>query len=218
MTKRIFGYIIAFAMILGLSGCASTMLSNQESSKQARIIFEVTKSIDIEEVKNALQGAIAHRVTDIKEQENLPPEELPQKAGHPIQGKSFGGMMGALTAGNPSFAMMKINTSNAYYTITGKSESGTLVTSVVSYFKGAIYPYKNGYKIYVYQFYKEGSKGLLGHLSKAMAEKMVGQDTQLIYIAQVRDKLLELLPQAEIKSQSPSKLKKVVLKGLQKGI
>ena len=218
MTKRIFSYIIALAMILGLSGCASSMMTNQESSKQARIIFEVPNSVNLEDVKNALQGAITHRTTDIKEQENLPPEELPEKAGHPIQGRGFGGMMGALTAGNPSFAMMKINTSNAYYTITGKSESGSMVSSVVSYFKGAIYPYKGGAKIYIYQFYKEGTKGLIGHLAKAMAEKMVGEDTQLLYIAQVRDKFLELVPQAKIKSQSPSKLKKVILKGLQKGI
>ena len=51
-----------------------------------------------------------------------------------------------------------------------------------------------------------------------MAEKMTGGETQLIYMAQVRDKFLELVLQAKIKSQSPSKLKKIVLKGLQKGI
>jgi len=216
--KQIIGYVLAFAITLGLSGCASSALTNQESSKQARIIFEVPNSVDLEDVKKALQAAIVHRTTDIKEQENLPPEELPEKPGHPTQGKGFGGMMGALTAGNPSFAVLRLNTSSAYYTITGKTEYKQMFNSVISYFKGAIYPYKGGAKVYIYQFYKEGEKGLTGHLAKAAAEKMTGGETQLVYIAQVRDKFLELLPQAKIKSQSPSKLKKVVLKGLQKGI
>jgi len=220
MTKKVLGYIITIGMILGFSGCASSMMTNQESSKQARIIFEVPKNIKPEQVVSALRGSFNHRCTDIKEQENLMPEELSDKPEHPTKGKALfgGGMMGALTSGNPSFAMMRINTSNAYYSITGKSESDSLINSIESYFKGAIYPYKNGYKVYIYQFYKEGTKGLIGHLSKAMTEKMVGQDTQLIYIAQVRDKFLEILPQAKIKNQSPSKLKKVILKGLQKGL
>jgi hypothetical protein len=218
MRGKILGYVVTIAVILGLSGCASSMMTNQESSKQARVIFEVPNTVEAEQVVQALQGAFNHRCRDIKEQENLMPEELADKPEHPTRGKSLGGMVGVLAAGNPALEMMKVNTSNAYYSITGTSKSESVANSVESHFKGAIYPYKNGFKVYVYQFYKEQTKGLMGHLTKSMSEKMTGQDTQLIYIAQVREKFLELLPQAKIKSQSPKRLNKVVLKGLQKGI
>jgi hypothetical protein len=218
--SKLFSLIVALFVVLEFGGCASSMLTNQETSKQARIIFNVPKNLEPEKVVQALRGAFNHRCSDIKEYENLMPEELPEKPEHPTRNQSLfkGGLINSLTAGNPSFEMMKVNTSNAYYTITGKSQTKDIANSIESHFKGAIYPYTNGYKVYIYQFYKEGAKGLLGHISKAMAEKMVGQDTQLLYIAQVRDKFLELLPQAKILNQSPNKLKKVVLKELQKGI
>jgi len=65
MTKKAIGYIIILSVILGLSGCASSMMTNQESSKQARIIFEVSSIVEAEKVIESVRGSFNHRCKDI---------------------------------------------------------------------------------------------------------------------------------------------------------
>lgn len=204
---------LVLAMVVGfiLNGCAaSTAMSNKNTTKKSRIIFDVSDKYDVEKIKSALTNAVSERVPNLRENENFFPDSLPEKPSKPVYKNMFGGL-GAMAKGNPQFEMMSLNTSNAYYTISGNGGMDSGFNRKIEVYKGAIYPYKKGYRIYLYLFYEEGTDGLMGTLTKTMVDSIVGEDGALLYMAQVRDAFLKEIPDATIISQSPRKLTKLNL-------
>jgi len=200
--------------MISLSGCAgASLMDTKVSSKKARIIFEVPSTEDIDKVTKALYDAVSYRVSDLKENENLLPETLPSKAGFPQQSQMMR-RLASMAGGNPQFQMMQLDTSNAYYTVSGAGAMASGFNAKAEYYKAAIYPYKNGYKVYLYLFYQEGTDGIMGSLTKMAVDSIVGKEGALLFVAQVRDKFMKLLPSAVIKNQSPRKLNQVVLNGI----
>ena len=211
MTKRVFLIITTLTVIIGLSGCAgASIMDTKVSSKKARIIFEVPNTVPIEKVTKGLYDAVSYRVSDLQENENLLPEELPAKAESPKQSQMFRGMA-SMAGGNPKFQMMQLDTSNAYFTVSGAGTMASGFNAKAEYYKAAVYPYKNGYKVYIYLFYQEGTDGIMGALTKMAVDSIVGQEGALLFVAQVRDKFMKEVPEAVIKNQSPRKLEKIVL-------
>ena len=203
--------ILSAILSIVFTGCATTsMMDKKVSSKKARIIFNVSSEIDIEKVKTGLYDAVSLRVSDLNENENLLPEELPQKPLSPKQSKMFS-QLAAMGAGNPSFEMMQLDMSNAYYSVSGQASMASGFNTKAEYYKAAVYPYQDGYKVYLYLFYQEGTDGIMGALTKKIADSIVGKEGSLLYMAQVRDEFIKSLPKATIMSQSPRKLEKVVL-------
>jgi hypothetical protein len=198
-------FTFLFTLLL-ISGCAFT--SNEVHSEKARAIYFVPKSVDAEKVKEALKDAIAGRVDNIKEVCNFMPETLPDTPGQPVNRNVFGAL-GTIAAGNPSMEAMKLDTSNAYCTLQGSETYGTVFNKKKVVYKAAIYPYKDGYKVYIYEFFQEGSNGLMGHLVKATVDKLMGSNSPLLFMAQVMDKFERELPQAKLLNVTPSKIKEI---------
>lgn len=210
MRKNLFISLLAlFTISFFVTGCVgNSMLDNRKSSKKARVIFEVPKSVELKSVTNALYESISVRVNNIEEEEGLEPEDLPLQPEKPKKSNATEGMR-FLLQGSPSYEVMKLDTSNAYYTVSGRHTTLMQSNSVEEYYKGAIYPYQKGYKVYIYLFYKEGSKGLSGAIAGAVSKAIIGKDTILFTMSKVRNKFKELIPQAKIKSQSPRTLKNI---------
>jgi len=218
MAKKIYIFIYTLVALISLSACAGlSSMDERVSSKEARIIFFVPKTVPEEQLKKALYDAISYRVGHIQENEGLFPEELPTKPGSPKQSKMFRGLA-SVANGNPKFKMMQLDTSNAYYTVSGEGGYATQFNAQLEYYKAAIYPYSDGYKVYIYLFYQEGSDGIMGELTNKSVEAIIGERGALLYAAQIRDKFKELVPEAVIKSQRPRKLEKIILNdiGLEK--
>ena len=76
-------------------------------------------------------------------------------------------------------------------------------------YKAAIYPYKEGYKVYIYEFFQEGADGIMGHLIKASVDKIVGSESPLLFMAQVMDKFEREVPNAKLINVTPTKIKEV---------
>jgi len=214
MTKKLFLTISIILVLVGLSGCAgASMMDTRISSKKARIIFDVPKTVPEDKLSTDLYEAISYRVSDLKENKNLFPEELPIKAGSPKQSQIFS-RLSSMAGGNPKFEMMQLDTSNAYYTVSGEGGMSSGFNAQEEYYKAAIYPYVNGYKVYIYLFYQEGSDGIMGSLTNKAVGAIIGERGALLYAAQIRDKFKKLVPEAVIKSQSPRKLEKITLNSI----
>ena len=207
---------LIFMMLLGIFmlGCAS--LNNQVSTRKARVIYFVPKTVNSEKVKDALLNAITLRTEDVKDVENFMPEKLPEQPAHPIR-KNIFGALNTIAAGNPELEATQLDTTNAWYSVEGTEKMGTPFDRQYVVYKGAIYPYKDGYKVYIYEFYQEGVDGLMGHLTKAVAEAVSGHKAPLLFIAQISNKFKEEIPEAKLENVSPTSLKKIKLNLWNKG-
>ena len=201
---------ITFFSILSLliTGCAFT--NNQVSTKKARVIYFVPKTVDSAKLKQALLNAITLRTEDVKDVENFMPEKLPKKPGYPIE-KNIFGALNSLAAGNPKLEAAQLDTSNSWYTVTGTETMGTPFNRQYIVYKGAIYPYEKGYKVYIYEFYQEGVDGIMGHITKSIANAISGEKAPLLFIAQISNKFKKEIPKAKLENVSPSELKKIKL-------
>jgi len=211
--KKFLG-IVFFLVALLISGCAVT--NNQVSTRKARVIYFVPKTVDSEKIKDALLNAITLRTTDVKDVENFMPEKLPAQPAHPVR-KNIFGALNTFAAGNPKLEATQLDTSNAWYSVEGTEEMGTPFDRQYVVYKGAIYPYKDGYKVYIYEFYQEGVDGLMGHLTKAVAEAVSGEKAPLLFIAQISNRFKEKIPEAKLVDVSPTSLKKIKLNLWNKG-
>jgi len=216
MTKYIKMSLVAFTGLF-FFGCAGSALDTKSSTSKARIIYEVPSSAGAENVKTALYDALSLRLSNIQESENFMPEQLPDNPDSPMNSNAFGGLA-SLAAGSPQFEIMRLDTSNAYYSVQGvyQGVSGPFNDSALA-LKGAVYPYSKGYKVYLYGFYQEKTDGLAGMIGKGMVEGITGEKSNLLLVAQVRDKFKELVPSATITSQQPSALQQVELTKFNKG-
>jgi hypothetical protein len=214
--KKIVNIVTFFVITILLSGCVS--LNNQVSMKKARVIYDVPKTVDSEKVKESLLSAISSRTEDIKDIENLMPEELPEKPEHPIVNKNniFAGLA-PIANGNPEFEAMQLDTHNAWFSVQGKEEFKSIFNSNYVVYKGAIYPYKDGYKVYIYEFYREGTNGIVGHLAKKITKSVTKEETPLLLIAQISGKFKKKIPSAKLINAAPSKLKKIQLNWFNQG-
>jgi len=203
---KFFKIISFITLLFFISGCAFT--SNEVKTEKARAIYFVPKDVKPEMVKNALKEAISGRVSNIKEVCNFFPEELPDKPAKPTTSNMFGNLM-TIAAGNPRLEAMRLNTTNAYCSYEGSESYGTMFNKKSVAFKAAIYPYKDGYKVYIYEFFQEGADGIMGHLIKTSVDKIVGSESPLLFMAQVMDKFERELPQAKLINVTPSKIKEV---------
>ena len=201
-------------LFLAITGCAVT--DNQVSTKKARVIYFVPKTVDSEKVKQALYDAISLRAKDMKEVENFMPETLPQTPFRPVR-KNIFGALNTIAAGNPKLEATQLDTTNAWYSVEGGEEMGTPFNRQYVVYKGAIYPYKDGYKVYIYEFYQEGVDGIMGHITKAVAESISGEKAPLLFIAQISNKFKEKIPEAKLENVSPTSLKKIKLNLWNKG-
>ena len=210
-------YVFMLSLIIFFSGCSElNITTSQVKNKESRIIFFVNKSVSKEKLKKSLKDAIAYRVDNVIENEGLIPEKLPSKPSKPKINEQFKRLMAFTGSNGMNAAMMyrSLDTSNAWYSVGGKGGMTSEYTNQAEYYKAAIYPYKDGYKVYIYQFYTGGSSGIIGNLTHAAVKAIVGTDNALLYMAQVRNKFLENLPNAKILQQEPSKLKQIKLDAL----
>ena len=206
------GLTLLIALITGCSG--ASVMDTKVSSKQARIIFDVPKTVDTETLTKALYDSVSIRVSDLTESEGLMPEVLPDTPAGPTQNQGAMRLMAMTGGGNASMSMMALDTSNSYYWVMGKGKSESEYMSRSESYKAAIYPYKDGYKIYMYLFYTEGTDGILGNLTSAAVNSIVGQDGAILFIAQARDQFMKEVPSAKVLSQSPQKLNNVNLNAI----
>ena len=200
--------------IILLTGCAFT--NNQVSMKKARVIYFVPKTVSSEKVKAALLNAITMRTQDVRDYENFMPEKLPEQPGHPVR-KNIFGALNAIAAGNPQLEAAQLDTSNAWYSVQGIEQMGTLFNKVYVVYKGAIYPYKDGYKVYIYEFYQEGIDGIMGHITKSLVKVITKEDAPLLFIAQISNRFKEKIPEAKLESAFPEVIKKIKLNLLTEG-
>ena len=212
--KKLFGVILSILGFFIITGCAFT--NNQVSTKKARVIYFVPKKVDSEKVKEALLNAITLRTKDVKDVENFMPEKLPDTPGHPVR-KNIFGTLNVIASGNPKLEATQLDTTNAWYSVEGTEEMGTPFNKQYVVYKGAIYPYKDGYKVYIYEFYQEGVDGIMGHITKAIAEKISGEKAPLLFIAQISNRFKEKIPEAKLENVSPTSLRKIKLNLWNKG-
>jgi len=205
MSKRLFSL---FIFMIFISGCAFT--NNQVSTRKARVVYYVPKTVDNEKVKDALLKAISLRTQNVKDLEEFMPERLPEKPGHPI-GNNVLGNLDDIVLGNPKIEAAKLDVSNAWYKVEGTEEIGTPLDQKYVIYKGAIYPYKKGYKVYIYEFYQEGTAGIVGHITKAIEHSIIKEKTPLFFMTQISKKFKEEVPEAKLESVSPISLKKTIL-------
>ncbi len=201
------------SVTLFFTGCsgASVMDSNVQN-KQARVILLLPPQTDQEKLKEALRHAISYRVDDIIVNENLFPEELPLQPQKPGVNKVYKKLMSFAGSNiNAKMRYQALDMSNAWYSVYGVGGMTSEYLNKAEYYKAGIYPYKDGYKIYIYEFYTEGTDGILGNLTNAAVGAIVGNDGALLYMAQVRDDFLNRFPEAKILQQSPKKLEKLEL-------
>ena len=211
--KKTLLFVISVIFLM-ITGCAVT--DNQVSTKKARVIYFVPKTVDSEKVKQALYDAISLRAKDMKEVENFMPETLPQTPFRPVR-KNIFGALNTIAAGNPKLEATQLDTTNAWYSVEGGEEMGTPFNRQYVVYKGAIYPYKDGYKVYIYEFYQEGVDGIMGHITKAVAESISGEAAPLLFIAQISNRFKEKIPEAKLENVSPMSLKKIKLNLWNKG-
>jgi len=212
-SKTIF-YGIMLSLIVFFSGCSGLNLTtSQVKNKESRIIFFVKKSVSREKLKESLKDAIAYRVDDLIVNEGLMPENLPLKPSRPKINEQFKKLMSFAGSNGISASMRyrSLDTSNAWYSVGGKGGMTSEYTNQAEYYKAAIYPYQNGYKVYIYQFYTESSDGLIGNLTNATVKAIVGSKSALLYMAQVRNRFLKDIPSAKIIQQTPGRLKQIKL-------
>ncbi len=216
MFKSIVKISLFFFIVSSFIGCAQVSMDKKVKNKEARVIFFIDKSADEEELKKSLYDAISYRVSNLTENEGLLPEELPKKPGHPKINEQFKKLM-AFTGGNGASAGMRyrsLDVSNAFYSVSGEGKMTSDFNNKAEYYKAAIYPYIDGYKVYIYLFYTEGTDGLIGSLTNAAVKSIVGNESALLFMAQVRDKFLEKEKNAKVLSQSPRKLEKIKLNAI----
>ncbi len=215
--KKLIATVTMIAVMVSFVGCAGASLTkNTVKNKQARVIYFVDKSVSEDKIKEKLRDAVSLRVDDITENEGLMPEELPDTPQKPKINEQYKKLM-AFTGQNGMNAAMQytsLDVSNAWYSVSGEGGMTSEFNNRAEYYKAAVYPYKEGYKVYIYEFYSEGTDGIMGNITNAAVEAVVGNEGALLYMAQVRDKFLEALPEAKIIKQSPSKLAKINLNAI----
>jgi hypothetical protein len=203
---RLLKIFLTIVVLLGITGCVFT--SNEVTTQKARAIYFIPKKVTVEEVKKALKAAIAGRVDNIKEICDFMPEKLPEKPAHPVN-KNIFGSLSVIGAGNPSMEAAQLDTTNAYCTLQGSETYGGPFDEKSVIYKAAIYPYKKGYKVYIYEFFQESSNGIMGHLVKASIDKLMSSDSPALFMAQVMDKFQRELPQAKLLNVDPEKIKEI---------
>ncbi|MDD5053576.1 MAG: hypothetical protein PHO27_12645 [Sulfuricurvum sp.] len=195
------------AGIFMMSGCATmNTMKPQSSSKKARIIFEVPANVELSSVNTALKNAIATRSSSLQDNENFIPDVLPDTAGAPASKEIIGGGLMALAGGNPMIASMNTDVSGATYTIKGNKEVGTPFNKLQMAYIGAVYPSKNVTKVYLLVFYEDGNDGMLGALSKATENAIVGGDGALAFTLAIKENFMNAIPSAKITSITPQEL------------
>jgi hypothetical protein len=205
-------FVTASLAIVFLSGCGGSPKPQKKTTK-ARIIIDVPATVKHDEVKMALKEVISLKVDQIEIAENFTPDILPNEPGAPVYKNPFAGSpFGAMAGQQPSMMMMGTNTEESFYSVKGKGDKDFGFRDTEEYYVGAVYLYKEGARIYIYQFFKDSDNGsFMASLSRSVNKKVAGADHQVYNLVKMRDKFLASIPNATVIQSDPSVLKEITL-------
>jgi len=215
--KAILKIIITTLLSFSLFGCGVATVLNatktQQSSEKALVIIDVPATTSLSVVKNGLKEAIAYRSRSFQEKSNFLPSELPEKPGEPnFNGATiFSKGLMSMAAGNPHFEMMRTDVNNSYYNLSGQEELGTVFAKKMMAYMGALYPAKDINRVYLIVYFQEGSSGIQGAITKAVADGLIGAKGAIPFMLQVKEKFLEYVPEGKVVSVQPIELNDLML-------
>lgn len=199
--RSLFLLIPMFSVSILISGCASTAKKGYEQYV-GRAIFDIPNSYKSNEVVDKVYDAVAKRATNMQQTKLLFPEQLPDTPEKPvIENKELG-------FGPYSFNLISIKCGNAWVSISGqepdlKSSYGTTDTKG---YKACIYPYKDGYRAYVFGLYtyseNDSLTGLIARGIKKAVTSAVCKDDKYFncLFDQIISKLKENVPDGKMVS------------------
>jgi hypothetical protein len=208
--------IVLITLAVSVSGCVTGALNatkTQQSSEKAMVIIDIPSSTDLASVKKGLREAIAYRSKSFRENTNFLPSELPANPLEPnFNGKTIfsGGLMN-MAAGNPSIEMMKTDVTNSYYYLSGTEDLGNYFARKSMAYVGALYPAKDISRVYLVVYFQEGTSGIQGALTKAMADSIIGGKGAIPFMLQVKEKFLDNVPAGKVVKVQPIELNDVML-------
>ena len=158
--KKITGAISL--VVITLFGCAS--VATKQETYVAKEVIDVPSKYNLQQVVKKTEETIGVRATNIQKFVGFMPEDLPDKPAHPkFSMKDIGFGLGSIT-----FATISCG-DKAVATISGQEPElkNPYGTAEISGYKACIYPYKNGYRIYIFGTYiKQDSNGLGGFFTR----------------------------------------------------
>ena len=149
--------------------------------------------MDVNEIKVSLYQVFKERIDNIKQRDTNFPKKLKKLADEPI------------------ISRMNYDVSNAYYSLSGIVSRDSAHNAKFEAYKAAIYPYEFGYKVYLHLSYQERGDSMFGELASKSAKSFQGSKDVLYYLMKTREKLLDLLPSADVIKQRPRSLEKLFL-------
>jgi hypothetical protein len=183
-----------------ITGCASTANKGLEQYI-GRAIFEIPNSHSSGEVVDGIYNAIAWRSSNLQKFEKFMPEELPDTPPKPkLVTKQAG--IGAF-----SFTFMNVDCGNdVWVSMNGQEDAlkTSLGTSEQGGYRVCIYPYKDGYKAYIYGIYTYSESNSIGGLIVSGIRKVVnsstcdGEKTYNCWFKQIVSKIEEKFPDAKV--------------------
>lgn len=167
--RRVLGLAL---LSIALVGCAST--ARKQETSFGKEIIDVPKSYSLKEVVKKVEETIGARATNIQKFVGFMPEELPKKPSHPIFATKDIGI------GIASMTFASISCGKDAVAIISGQEPGlknAYGTTELSGYKACIYPYQNGYRVYIIGTYikqdSSGIGGLLTHLVESGVNKAI---------------------------------------------
>jgi uncharacterized protein YceK len=166
MKKLLLG-ILSLSVI---SGCAT--VAKKQETVFGKEVIDVPAKYSLREVVEKTEESIGTRATNIQKFIGFMPDKLPEKPSHPIfQMKDLGFGIASMT-----FASISCG-KDAVATISGQEPglSNPYGTTEVSGYKACIYPYKNGYRVYIIGTYMRNDSNGIGGFLTHLIEKGVNK-------------------------------------------
>ncbi len=199
LSKFLF-FILLIISSVSFLNCAATSNKGMEQYV-GRAIIDVPQHYKPEEVVDNIYDSIAWRSSDLQKFETFLPEELPDKPAKPIIAyKEFG-------FGPYSFTFTTVKCGNKVWVSMNGQENelkSPYGTKESGGYRVCIYPYKNGYKVYVFGLYTYSEQNPFGGLIAKGIEKVVNKSlcnddkTFNCWFKQIVDKIKNKFPDAKI--------------------
>ena len=151
-----------------ITSCAP--LSTKYEQYIGRAIFDIPNTYKPDEVVDGIYNAIAWRSSNLQKFQKLFPDELPDKPGVPKMGSKEVG----LGVYSIQFATVDCG-ENVWVSMTGQENElrSPYGTTDAGIYKVCIYPYKDGYRVYIFGIYTYSESTSIGGIIASGIKKVV---------------------------------------------
>lgn len=169
----------------------SSAAENNNALMKTRITFNIPLSVKLSIIESTLNH-IADKYSDkFSEYKGIMPDEVPDTPAEALD----------------THSAATINFDSSLYAIRAYTYSTWFGNSYAQVYIVALYPYKDGYRLYLYTYFKT-KNNLLGQIGGALLNSMsdISLDTGFIDTIHARDSILKEIPQIKLYRQSPEVL------------